>query len=164
MAVINAEMAIGTLPAREQEVIGEIRQRNAEIADGRIKLDPSYYGAAASFGFDGIRSAHGIGLLDITTRPNMRYVTLYAKRGKIGDLYVSESMTKKKVKLCWLTYAEASATEHAGGQIPTLVEFSGSGGGRIILEYARDLIIYTPDHYGTYYLVTEGGNPARTMP
>jgi hypothetical protein len=164
MAVVNAEMDIGTLPPREQQVIGEIRQRNTDIANGTIKIEADGWGVAASLGFYGIRSSHGIGVLDVTTRPHMRYVTRYNKRAKIGDLYLRESMTRKKVKLCWLVYAESSATEHAQGEIPTLVEFSGSSGGRIILEYARDLIIYTPDHYGTYFLVTEGGVPARTIP
>jgi hypothetical protein len=163
MAVVNAEIDIGALPAKEQLVIAEIQQRNTDIANGTIKIERNEWGVAASLGFFGIRSSHGIGLLDITTR-NMRLVTVYPKRGTIGDLYVRESLTRKKVKLCWLEYAESSATEHAHGGIPTLVEFSGSSGGRIILEYARDLIIYTPDHYGTYYLVTAHGEPVRTIP
>ena len=70
---------------------------------------------------------------------------------------------KKKIKLCWMSYAESTATGHAGGKIPTLIEFSGTGGGRIMLEYARDLLIYTPDHYANYSLVIENGAPAHTM-
>jgi hypothetical protein len=164
MAIVNAEIPINELPVKEQAVIGLIRKRNSDIASGNIVPDQTYWGGAVSLGFEGIRSSHGVGFVQITTR-NVNFVTLYKKRGSIGDLYRWDTLTRKKVKLCWMVYAESFATEHSGGEIPTLVEFSGSGsgGGRIILEYARDFVLYTPDHYGTYYLVTQGGAPARTM-
>jgi hypothetical protein len=163
MADVTQEIDISNLPQNEQDAITGIRQRNQDIMNGVIAVDLREPGPAASLGFFGIRSAHGIGWLDYTTRPGMKHKTLYAKRGDIGDLYRIDVAAKKKAKLCWLGYAESAATEHANGQIPTLVEFSGAGGGRIIFDYARDLLIYTPDHYGTYLLVTEGAGPARTF-
>ncbi|GHD56175.1 hypothetical protein [Jeongeupia chitinilytica] len=163
MVAVATNTLLSALPVKEQSVITQIRNTNARIATEVGKIDFSYPGATAAYGFDGIRSAHGIANMTISFG-NIGFVrTLYRSRPDIGGLYVAASLARKKVKLCWMSYAEAAATGHAGGAIPTLIEFSGTGGGRIMLEYARDLVIYTPDHYANYSLVTEHGQPARTM-
>ncbi|HEX8671721.1 MAG TPA: hypothetical protein VF710_07520 [Longimicrobium sp.] len=158
MPIVDHTIAFGTLPGIEQQTITNIRNRNAAIAVKALgKEDYAFLGAVASAGFAGIRSAHGIMSLEI--RPlNRTIVTRYGKPG-----FPSMSGEHMKVKYCWFSYAESAATGHAHGKIPTLIEFSGTGAGRIIFDYVRDLVIYTPDHYTTYQLVTENGAPLRTM-
>ncbi|CAI8859662.1 Ribonuclease [Pseudomonas sp. IT-232MI5] len=147
----------------ERGVIARIQAVNDDIAGHVGNIDFNNPGASASLGFHGIRSAHGIGSFNVSVQ-NIGFLrTLYPNRGSIGNLYQSNTMNKKKIKLCWLCYSEAAATGHANNQIPTLVEFSGTGGGRLLLEYARDLLFYTPDHYTTYFLVTLDNLPVRTM-
>lgn len=154
----------GALPAREQGVINDIRQRNDDIRHDRVVFDLAAPYRSASLGFADIRSAHGLATMRIPAVAPGRLRTLFSTRGEIGNLYVHAGSGKKKVKLCWLSYAQEYAPAHVAGRIPTLVEFNGNNAqSRILIDYARDLVFYTANHYATYQLVTFNGQPARTM-
>lgn len=149
---------VNALPVKERNVIQQIIDRNNQIRQRTLTpQDYQYLGAVAATGFVGIRSSHGVNALSIP-HIHANYTTLYSKQN-----FPPLAGANVKIKYCWMSYSEAAATHHAGGKIPTMVEFSGTGGGRIMLEFVRDLVIYSGDHYGDYRLVTSAGQPLRTM-
>jgi hypothetical protein len=141
------EIHFENLPKLEQDLIASIQKKNREL---RTELggNPAPEDAYSLAAMEGLRSAHGIDGFDYNGK-TIR--TKYAPEN-----FPAFGGANSNIKEVWKSYAENSATEHSGGKVPTLIEFSGSDGGRIILDYTTGQVVYTPDHYKTYLLVISG--------
>lgn len=158
MPTINTNIPFAMLPALSQSVIAAIQTRNDEVRSRSLSTsDLGYLGGLVSKGMP-IRSAHGNPALKVLCNGIETRTVFYKNE--------FPSMGGDKVKYAWMSYAMNATTEHARGGIPTLIEFNGGSGqdtdgARILYEYVRSCFVYTPDHYTTWYLVTQNGAPVR---
>ena len=170
MPDVNAAIRVSDIDAVSRAAIAALRLRNEQLNSIAVKdFDWSDLIPVTTTGLFGIRSAHGaatftFNLGHLVANPaflqfnGTTWAGVYPRDPSLG-------MNHTKVKACWLAYAKAAATEHAGGGIPAGIEFSGHAGARIVFMYVSDIVLYTPDHYVTWSLVCEdNGNPLRTMP
>lgn len=164
MPDVNQTITYNQLDSTLKTAIDNIRARNQKLSGKSVAdLDLGNLPFCnASDGMDGIRSSHGqaqftFNIADFHQFNGVTWVGRYPQTPSLATAHA-------KVKACWLDYARRYATDHAKGQIPALIEFSGKQGSRVLLHYMSDFVLYTPNHYTTYYLVTENdGTLLRTM-
>lgn len=167
MPNVDDVIEVSELDLVSQDVVQNIRERNVSLGSVEVReMDFKHLYVAVSDGFYGIRSSHGAESFTFQLGGKGSAFAAFAGTTWVGTFRGQPSLatSNAKIKVNWLSYAKVAATEHAKGGIPACIEFSGKGGARVLYMYMADLMLYTPDHYSTFLLVTENGVPLKAMP